>query len=352
MLRLTTFVSAILLSYSLFSQTRATLFYPLDQTPIASLVVEDATTNTTGLIIRQENGLPTITSAAAAFSTNAWDFANVDANVEVATNATLESLGDLTNTDGLSIGFWANQSSGIGTLQFRLGNEAYTLNTQQGDNVLDGQWHHFVLTLDFTATTDNFKLYIDGNLAYTQSETVSSSFNNTGQTLKIGARSNTSNGFPGKLDDYIIFTQAITAAEVTTLHQNGGYAFSNLSPTVSLGNDTIINPNTLPFNMVANIADDGYPNPPAALTVSWAKLSGAGTVTFSPDNSGTTAINFSQADTYELEITVTDGDYTVKDSIIINLGNSPPTVDAGNNQVINLPTNSVNFQQAVFMNCV
>jgi len=366
MLRLTTFVSAILLSYSLFSQTRATLFYPLDQTPIASLVVEDATTNTTGLIIRQENGLPTITSAAAAFSTNAWDFANVDANVEVATNATLESLGDLTNTDGLSIGFWANhtynndanlrltgmgnvidiltgQSSGIGTLQFRLGNEAYTLNTQQGDNVLDGQWHHFVLTLDFTATTDNFKLYIDGNLAYTQSETVSSSFNNTGQTLKIGARSNTSNGFPGKLDDYIIFTQAITAAEVTTLHQNGGYAFSNLSPTVSLGNDTIINPNTLPFNMVANIADDGYPNPPAALTVSWAKLSGAGTVTFSPDNSGTTAINFSQADTYELEITVTDGDYTVKDSIIINLGNSPPTVDAGNNQVINLPTNSVNL---------
>ena len=110
MLRLTTFVSAILLSYSLFSQTRATLFYPLDQTPTASLMVEDATTNTTGLIIRQENGLPAITSGATAFSTNAWDFANVDANVEVATNATLESLGDLTNTNGLSIGFWANHT--------------------------------------------------------------------------------------------------------------------------------------------------------------------------------------------------------------------------------------------------
>lgn len=347
-----------------FSQTRATLFYPLDQTPSSNLIVEDATSNTSGVIIRQENGLPVAISGAAAFSTKAWDFANVAANIEVATNATLESLGNINATTGLSIGFWANhtynndanlrlsgmgnvldiltgQSSGIGTLQFRLANEAYKIITQKEDNVLDGNWHHFVLTLDFTTNTNNFKLYIDGNLAYTQSETVSSSFANPGQTLKIGARSNTSNSFPGKLDEYIIFTQAITAPEVTTLYQSGGYAFSNLPPVVNLGNDTIINPNSLPFSMMANISDDGYPNPPAALTITWVKLSGAGTVTFSPANSGNTSINFSQNDTYKLEITVSDGDYTVKDTIQIAVNNIPPIVDAGANQIITLPTNMV-----------
>lgn len=355
-----------LCTFSLFAQTRAMLFYPLDQPPAANLVVEDVTTNTTGAIIRQDNGLPTAISGAAAYSTQAWDFANVDANIEVATNPTLESFGDISNTNGISIGFWANhtynsdanlrlsgmgsvldiligQSSGIGTLQFRFAGEAYKISTQSSDNVLDGNWHHFVVTLDFSTTTDNLKLYIDGNLAYTQSETVSSNFSNTGQTLKIGARSNTSNGFPGKLDEFILFTQAITAAEVTTLHQNGGYAFSNLAPTVDLGNDVTINPNDLPYNMVASINDDGLPNPPANLTINWAKLEGAGTVTFSPNNSGTTSINFSQEDTYKLEITVTDGDYTVKDTIQISVSNIPPTVIAGADQVITLPANSVNL---------
>jgi len=104
------FVLVLLCSITTFAQTRASLFYPLDQTPSTNLIVEDATTNTAGSIIRQDIGLPTTINGAAAYSTKAWDFAGVDANIEVATNTLLESLGNIATTDGLSIGFWANHT--------------------------------------------------------------------------------------------------------------------------------------------------------------------------------------------------------------------------------------------------
>ena len=56
---------------------------------------------------------------------------------------------------------------------------------------------------------------------------------------------------------------------------------------------------TILFPAVASLAgsatDDGLPNPPAALTYAWTKVSGPGTVTFANAASAVTTATFSLA---------------------------------------------------------
>jgi len=352
-------------------QDKASLFYKLNETPVENGSVNDATANTTATLKNALFTLPFLANdGPAGFSNHSWDFRKSYSFIEVAENATTQKLGNTTTTTGLSIGMWVDecfdgiannrlaglegvfdinmgQSSGIGTIQFRFDSDGsgapnYNITTTGEENIFDGNWRHVIATLDFETNTDNLKLYVDGALSSMQSVSVSRSFSpNALETIKIGTRHNSGHPFSGRLDEFIVFDKAITAAEVTQLVTEGGYSFSNLSPVVELGNDTIINPAQNPFNMLATINDDGLPANPGALTINWTKLAGAGTVTFSNPTSGTTTIDFSQNDTYQLEIAVTDGDFIVKDTIQITIGNIPPAVFAGHDTIITLPSNSI-----------
>ncbi len=117
-------------------------------------------------------------------------------------------------------------------------------------------------------------------------------------------------------------------------------AQNNMAPTVSAGPDQTI---TLPSSatLSATASDDGLPNPPAQLTVSWSKLEGNGAVTFSAQTSLITEASFSQAGTYVLRVSVSDGELISTDeiSVIVNPAavNQAPTVDAGDTQNIVLP---------------
>jgi hypothetical protein len=90
----------------------------------------------------------------------------------------------------------------------------------------------------------------------------------------------------------------------------------NASPQVNAGPDQTI---TLPAtaNLDGTVTDDGLPNPPGAVTTSWSKQSGPGSVTFGNISAASTTAGFSEAGTYVLRLTAHDaalaasGDVTV-----------------------------------------
>ncbi len=125
---------------------------------------------------------------------------------------------------------------------------------------------------------------------------------------------------------------------VTVIHPTG-----NLPPTVFAGLDQTV---TLPgaANLNGYVADEGFPTG-AAISLTWSKVSGTGSVTFANPNQAITTASFSQSGTYVLRLSASDGERTGNDDVTItvnpNVTNQPPTVDAGQNQSIELPTNSV-----------
>jgi hypothetical protein len=117
---------------------------------------------------------------------------------------------------------------------------------------------------------------------------------------------------------------------------------TNTAPMVNAGADRSI---TLPSNttLTATVSDDGQPTPPA-LTLSWIRVSGPGTVTFSAPASATTTASFSAAGTYVLRLTASDGALATSDDVTVTVvaptGNTAPTVNAGADRSITLPGNT------------
>jgi PKD repeat protein len=115
----------------------------------------------------------------------------------------------------------------------------------------------------------------------------------------------------------------------------------NQPPVVSAGsNQTITFPATATLN--GTVADDGLPNPPAAVTVAWSMDSGPGTVTFVNPAAAVTTATFSVTGPYILRLTANDGALSASATVTITVNpappvNQPPVVNAGSNQTITLP---------------
>jgi hypothetical protein len=97
---------------------------------------------------------------------------------------------------------------------------------------------------------------------------------------------------------------------------------ANQAPSVSAGPDqTITLPNSASLN--GTVSDDGLPDPPGALTTSWSKVSGPGTVTFgNPAAIDTTAL-FTAAGSYVLRLTANDGGLSRSDDVAITVNAAP-----------------------------
>ena len=61
-----------------------------------------------------------------------------------------------------------------------------------------------------------------------------------------------------------------------------------------------------PAPLNGSATDDGFPNPPGALTYGWTAVSGPGTVTFANANAASTTATFSSAGSYTLRLTASD----------------------------------------------
>jgi hypothetical protein len=112
----------------------------------------------------------------------------------------------------------------------------------------------------------------------------------------------------------------ISAIEVIDL----GGGTGNLPPTVNAGPDQTI---TLPAsaNLDGTVTDDGLPNPPAAFTTTWSKVSGPGTVTFGNASAVDTTASFSAAGTYILRLTANDSALSNSDDVTVNINSSGGT---------------------------
>jgi hypothetical protein len=99
---------------------------------------------------------------------------------------------------------------------------------------------------------------------------------------------------------------------------------ANLAPTVSAGSDVAVTrPNAAA--LAGTVDDDGLPNPPGAVTASWSKVSGPGTVTFSNATATSTSATFSAAGDYVLRLTGNDGSLQASDDVAVTVsdGSSP-----------------------------
>ena len=114
---------------------------------------------------------------------------------------------------------------------------------------------------------------------------------------------------------------------------------ANAAPVVAAGDDqaiTLPNPASLTGTLVS---DDAVP---AGATVAWSTISGPGTVTFGDATQASTTASFSDAGTYVLRLTATDGELSAFDetSVLVSPAgavNQAPSVDAGGDQTIALP---------------
>jgi hypothetical protein len=72
-------------------------------------------------------------------------------------------------------------------------------------------------------------------------------------------------------------------------------------------------------NLAGTAVDDGLPNPPGALTVTWTKASGPGTVAFGNANALSTTATFTVAGTYVLNLNAFDGEFAADDTVSIDV---------------------------------
>ncbi|HEX3153308.1 MAG TPA: Ig-like domain-containing protein, partial [Candidatus Angelobacter sp.] len=117
---------------------------------------------------------------------------------------------------------------------------------------------------------------------------------------------------------------------------------ANLPPVVKAGPDQTI---TLPVNTVSvtgSAVDDGLPTG-SVLAFTWSKVAGSGTVTFANAASPNTSVTFSTSGTYLLRLTVSDSQLTASAQMRVTVlpFNDPPVVNAGPDQTIIWPANTV-----------
>ena len=132
---------------------------------------------------------------------------------------------------------------------------------------------------------------------------------------------------------------ALSASATVTITVNPA-APVNQPPVVNAGsNQTITLPAAASLN--GTVTDDGLPNPPGTVTVTWSKVSGPGTVTFANPAAKVTTATFSVAGSYVLKLTASDSALSASATVTITVNptpvNQPPVVNAGSNQTITLP---------------
>jgi RHS repeat-associated protein len=122
---------------------------------------------------------------------------------------------------------------------------------------------------------------------------------------------------------------------------------ANKAPVVTVPSFLSI---TLPTNVVTvngTVTDDGLPA--GILNVSWSQLNGPAPVVFSAPTQAVTQVTFSTAGAYQLQLHADDTQLQTTQNVFVQVNpqNQAPVVNAGPNQSIALPTNTVTLQGTV-----
>jgi alpha-tubulin suppressor-like RCC1 family protein len=107
---------------------------------------------------------------------------------------------------------------------------------------------------------------------------------------------------------------ALNASSDVTITVNPSVV--NGAPTVNAGVDQTISLAD-PAELAGVVSDDGLPNPPGALSITWSFVSGPGTVSFANDSVLVTTATFSAPGNYVLRLTANDGALNTSDEVAI-----------------------------------
>ena len=118
-------------------------------------------------------------------------------------------------------------------LSARVGNgSSTTIVASSGLTLNNNAWHHFVITWNLPNSTNNVKVYVNGSLSSTGSQTTGSWTGNSSRTFQLGhyTNTNTNNGFSGMLDQVRVFEKELSSSEVSTLYAETASTVESLDP--------------------------------------------------------------------------------------------------------------------------
>src|SRR6185312_9129876 len=118
-------------------------------------------------------------------------------------------------------------------------------------------------------------------------------------------------------------------------------AAANIPPVANAGNDQTI---TLPANSLT-LSGSGTDTDGTIAQYGWTKISGPSNFKIGNSSSATTSVTNLSQGVYQFELTVTDNNNaTSADTMVVTVNaaaNIPPVANAGNDQTITLPANSL-----------
>jgi beta-galactosidase len=195
-----------------------------------------------------------------------------------------------------------------------------TYSTANGDwisgpnTISTGAWYHVAASYDRSNFANQPALYVNGVKLAPQTITSPSGtqppYSGTGY---IGNKTGLSRAWNGFIDDLRIYNRLLSDAEVALL---ASMPPANVAPVVKAGtNQAVLWPG--PVNLGGTLTDDGNPNPPGAVRLTWSQVAGPGTVSFLNPNAATTTATFSTGGSYQLQLLADDGDVTTADSVLV-----------------------------------
>ena len=101
---------------------------------------------------------------------------------------------------------------------------------------------------------------------------------------------------------------------------------ANSAPVLSAGSDQTLMSASLPIAVLlaGTATDDGRPNPPGKLTISWSQVSGPGQASFSNPSQASTTVTLPAFGDYVFRLTGSDGALQANDDVTISLSGQSP----------------------------
>ncbi len=190
---------------------------------------------------------------------------------------------------------------------------------QTPNPVNDGLWHHVAFTHDYSVSpaANPDQVFLDGVLVSSGTSGTSVKtvpFFEIGRiTDSQGVGGNNRVYFLGSLDEVRVYNTILNAAQIQTL--------ANQPPVVTAGADQSVAFGTT-VSLSGSYTDDALPVG-GVVTTTWSQVSGPGLATFNPGGATSTSltptVTFTTGGTYVLRLTVSDGEQTSSDDLIVVL---------------------------------
>ena len=109
-------------------------------------------------------------------------------------------------------------------------------------------------------------------------------------------------------------------------------------PVVDAGADRVVEVSVGSVSLGGSVVDDGLPDPPGAVMVTWSQIGGPAGVVFADAGSAATVASFPGVGVYDLRLEADDGATVVSDTVRVEVVDGPGRVMVITGNAVNLPS--------------